>query len=830
MNPESLFMRARRLFMILIVLAIWPGTAAMAGDILEGIDVSPAGAPPQVLIHFRTAIQYISHSPPSQGQEIQVRLRTVSLLTDTGRDTVLPQRNEILQWTPTDRIPLSEVRFEPDVAGQARLLVHFRRLVHYARIHVSPDSRTLVIDLRAAGQHAKAKTSPPASGFETLKPPAPPSGRYVINLASSTRPFDLHRIRKQLRSPGKILYMTQITLDGKIWYRLRLGFFESRKEAQALIVQIGSSYPRAWIARAPSEERRQAMKSSVREHQGAGKASDLERKVRKEYLVVHRPDLPPLPPERIERMMKEADDALAKGKFRHAARLYTALIERGTPAASREALEKLGLAKERLGQLAQAKSLYQEYLDLYPKDAHAPRVRQRLLGIVTARATPRERLGRKQGEHTPWEFFGGIAQYYRRDISVPDNGVSTVTQSMLSNDLDVTARKRSERYDFRVRFTGGYDHDFLDNGPGSRTRISSLYLDMSDASTAYSFRLGRQTRSTGGVFGRFDGVLGTWRLSPRVRINGVFGSPVQRSQDGVDANRYFYGASLDLGTFVEHIDTVLYVIEQQAFGILDRRAVGGEVRYLDSKRSFLASADYDISYDLLNTFFMIGNLRLPDGSSINATVDIRRNPLLTTSNALQGQTTSDLDRLVNLLGGEDVTRQVALDRTSLSRTATLGVTHPLNPHYQINADITISNVSGTSSSAGVEGIPGTGNEYFYNLQLIGSSLLKAGDIGILGLRYADASTSRTLSISMDSRYPLNRFWRINPRARLDYRDNSNDGSIQWTLAPSLRINYRFKRYMEFELEAGSEWSSRKFTDSTSNDSAYFLTMGYRADF
>ncbi len=139
-------------------------------------------------------------------------------------------------------------------------------------------------------------------------------------------------------------------------------------------------------------------------------------------------------------------------------------------------------------------------------------------------------------------------------------------------------------------------------------------------------------------------------------------------------------------------------------------------------------------------------------------------------------------------------------------------------------------MSGTSSSAGVEGIPGTGNEYFYTLQLIGNSLLKAGDIDILGLRYADASASRTLSLTMVSRYSFSRSWRINPRARLDYRDNFNDGSIQWTLAPSLRIDYRLKRRIEFEFEAGSEWSSRRFTDSTSSDSACFLTMGYRADF
>ncbi|RMG28529.1 MAG: hypothetical protein D6721_08130 [Gammaproteobacteria bacterium] len=817
------YARPSRRFVLLLWLLCVPLTV-FARDVLEGIDVSPPGATPQVLIHFSTAVQYITHSPPDHGQEIQVRLRTLGL-TGSQEDLVLAQRNEILQWTPTERIPLYEVRFEPDVAGQARLLVRFRRPVHYRNLRLSADARTLLIDLVPPAA-AQAAPKPGPAAARPAHRPSLPAGRYVINLASSTRPFDLRAAARRIPVEKHILYTTQVTIEGKLWYRLRLGFFASRAQAKAVLPRLASFYPRAWVARVPREEKRHA----VEQTRAAARPGGTRPPRHREYLVVHRPDLPPLPPERIRRMMSEADTALAKGNYRRAAQLYTALVERGTPEAGKTALEKLGLARERLGQLAQAKALYEQYLDQYPNDPGARRVRQRLLGIVTARAKPRARLGRKRGAREPWEFFGGIAQYYRRDISVPDSGSTTVTQSMLINDLDVTARKRGERLDYRFRFTGGYDHDFLNNGKGSRTRVSSLYLDLTDASTTYSLRAGRQTRSTGGVFGRFDGLLATWRWQPRLRLNGVFGSPVQRSRDGVDTHRHFYGISLDMGTFLDRIDTVLYYIEQHAYGILDRRAAGGEIRYLDPKRSLLTSVDYDLSYRLLNTFFLIGNLQLADGSTINATVDIRRNPLLTTSNALQGQTTTDLSVLSGQLGGEDALRQVALDRTSLTRNFTLGLTHPLDAHYQINTDITVSNTSATATSAGVQGIPATGNQYFLNVQLIGSSLLKEGDIGILGVRYADTSSSRTLSLTADSRYPISRQWRINPRARLDYRDNQNDGSTQWTLAPTLRVDYRMKRNVEFELEVGSEWSSRRFSSTTTRDSAYFFTLGYRADF
>lgn len=55
------------------------------------------------------------------------------------------------------------------------------------------------------------------------------------------------------------------------------------------------------------------------------------------------------------------------------------------------------------------------------------------------------------------------------------------------------------------------------------------------------------------------------------------------------------------------------------------------------------------------------------------------------------------------------------------------------------------------ASGGVEAIDGTGNEYIYSVQLIGSSLLKEGDVSILGVRYYDAKDSRTSSLIVNTR-------------------------------------------------------------------------------
>jgi hypothetical protein len=144
--------------------------------------------------------------------------------------------------------------------------------------------------------------------------------------------------------------------------------------------------------------------------------------------------------------------------------------------------------------------------------------------------------------------------------------------------------------------------------------------------------------------------------------------------------------------------------------------------------------------------------------------------------------------------------------------------------------VTVSNLSGTDASGGVAAVPGTGNEYFYGLQLIGSNLIKNGDINVLGLRYANTSTADTTTLTLDTRYPIETAWRINPRLRVDYRDNSNTGSTQWIGTPSLRIDYRWRRRYHFEVEGGYEWSTEDLPNDTQDSTSYFFSLGYRADF
>ena len=65
-------------------------------------------------------------------------------------------------------------------------------------------------------------------------------------------------------------------------------------------------------------------------------------------------------------------------------------------------------------------------MKLYPEGEDADRVKQRLSGILTARAEPKGKLrkGRKRRDRESeleWTTYGSISQFYNRDVSKINN-------------------------------------------------------------------------------------------------------------------------------------------------------------------------------------------------------------------------------------------------------------------------------------------------------------------------------------------------------------------------------------------------------------------------
>lgn len=834
----------RRLLSLTLVFLLsawqWPAWGQQM-RIVDQIDVDDVGEQTRIRLNFNVPLQYINHAPHDHGDKIVLQLRPVVAAQTQEIDFTQP---ESLNWESTPGVPLQFVRYEGGTSQRVQIGIYFNTTTDF-EVQPSPDARSLNILLpRPQRMEPAAPAAPQPPRVEAAPAPAVPpiDGRYVLNLESSIEARPLPDAESLSLQAPLVLYAIHSPVDGRIWNRIRLGFFTTKEAALAVQRRLQARYPRAWIAVAGEDERREALRSGTRIDAGIPVEGTPPPLLPRQPELM--PSLPALPQERLDALMEEARQAMAGGEYSRAIQIYTKLLQHTDTGRHQDAHEFLGLARERNGQLAHAKLAYEQYIQRYPEGPGAERVRQRLAGLTTARMAPKEKLrAPERGRDEPvWDVFGSFSQYYRRDTShivTEDTGTATpsrtsetrVNLSSLSTDLDITGRRRGGPVEIQSRFTGGYEHDFLDEdeGRGSLSRVSSLYVDLQDRTHAIGGRLGRQTRSSGGVLGRFDGALLSYQWLPTVKLNAVSGYPVDSSKDSPNTERLFYGVNADFGTYANAWDFNVFIIEQQIDDLLDRRAVGGEARYFDPVRSLLTYVDYDISYSELNTFLLLANWNLPYQVTLNATIDYRNSPILTTRNAIQGQGVETLAELRNSFTDDDI-RQLAQDRTADSRSYTLGLSRPLSERFQISGDVTLSELEGTPASGGVEAMPGTGSEYFYNLQLIGSNLLKEGDISILGLRHSDTSTAKTTSVSLNERYPINSVWRINPRLRIDYRQNVNTDTDQWTGAPSILMDYLWRKRYRFEFEAGGEWSQRQLSDATEDTRSYYVYMGYRADF
>lgn len=774
------------------LLLFWVCSVAVAQqrDAIELVEIRDTAAGPEIRIDLGVPMQYLNHVPSARGDQLLVRLRPVATGSGVGAD--LTSRQEY-PWTPTARVPLSGVQFERLDPNTAQVVLTFRRQVSFS-LPERKDFRGLRVLL--------AEPSPPVTT----------QSAYAVNLISSTKPFDAATLQRVRALTDQTVYVTQFTRNGRRWYRLRVGFYPDRARAEQGRHRLNSQFPEAWTAPVTPEEMARASATAgvfaSEQPESADDATEAS----------------------VGELMAQARRAMIASNYPEAIALYSRVLAFPGHSRQREALELLGLARERNGQLAQAKAVYESYLKRYPEGEEAERVRQRLVTLITASLPARDKLREPEARTAEggWETYGSLSQYYWRDSFQVDSEPADTTQSAITTDFDLVARRRGDGADLRARITAGDYRDLLSDGPGDASYVSSAYVERNGRDSDLWFRLGRQTSSSDGVLGRFDGAKVGYRVADGLRVNAVAGYPVAWSRDGVDTDRQFIGVSADLGPYNEAWEVGLFAIEQRNLGRVDRRGVGAETRYFRNDLSVLGYLDYDIFYDALNTALLLATWTLADETTLNATLDVRKTPVLTTGNALQGQTASDLDELGQQFSDSEI-YDLALDRTATSRSFTLGVSRPLNPRLRLNADATVSRISATEESGGVPAIPATGDDHFYNLQLVATDLLTTGDISSFGVRYSDAGSASTRGVYADSRYPVNDAWWVRPRLRADQRGYDN-GDSQWAYAVGLRTEYRWRRNVTFELDLTGEWIDREWVDERERTTGYYGLLGYRYEF
>ena len=590
-------------------------------------------------------------------------------------------------------------------------------------------------------------------------------------------------------------------------------------------------------------------------------------------------DIPPFRPSMsMEKyagdLMEMGRTALAAGDHEKAVQMFNALLNLPPNKQSQEAQEMVGVARERNGETSKARAEYEHYLKAYPDGEGAVRVKQRLATLAQAPAqiaqgktggTARKKIDHMQVYGSVYEYYyGGYSQTKITDkVANSTTNINNHDQSLLQSSFDVTGRYRKDEYDNKLVVRGTQTYNLLATSDLRRniSRLRALYYEHS-SQDSYLVRVGRQPGNQGGILDfRFDGALVRYTAVPQfLNVNFLAGQPRQFSLSSgyvpddprnfrADLKRYFYGVNVDIGPIGQAWSGNLYFINQMVNGVVDRRAVGTELRYAANGKNAFTLIDYDVSYNVLNVAMLSGSW-VTEATTYTFLADHRRTPYLQTTNALFG-TPNATFQTVNTTN-ESLLREQAKAVTATSDLFLAGVLHAVSKDWQLGGDVRLNRISGTGATncllitpgtttlfldpnattdaaCSLQALPGTGNIWTYTAQAIGTNFPFENTTFVANASYISSPAYRAQSLT------LNSLARFGPQLRFDtfvllYHQKDSFDVELYRVTPTVRIDYRFLDSWTFEATGGFEKTLQESATQKDSTSRQFFFFGLRWDF
>lgn len=834
---------------VVALLGLRSAGAETMGSALENILVSKQGSEAIVRILPRCGMRYLIHSPPKGGSALRVRMSMSSecdsLLKEVVSETYdasgrhLADIDNVVfdsvnRRTANITITMSEPHeFEVHQGSNGWVEIRIEtgwEASELAGTVPDPLPRLPVEDPDSVGVGIDGTLRDSSNrGPSRLTTWTPEPERFVVQLGVFANVDTALEALGDEPEHGSF-YTNELIVNGKTWQGLQLGFFDSEAAAEIAREIYAARFPDAWV-RAIGEFDSQPVVADD---------SDSDAVIPAVAAIEGRT----AGAEELEHGMLGAREAILSGDYDEAISLYTGVLEVPDHSHRPRAREFLGVANERSGRHAAAISEYRAYLREFPESDGVSRVSERLSGLTSARSRPRERVtARPTDSSAPdWQWFGGVSQYYRRDVSQRiENGDGILGASALYNYADFTVRRRGERFDLLGRASGNYVYDLNNTRRSDEDNVawvSDAFLQVQDQELEVDVTLGRQRHYGSGVLGRFDGAAVDYQWRPDISFGLVSGIPIDSSRYIANRERFFYAFNAKVTNIRNKLDLELFTHQQTVGGISDRESVGSEIHFRDNRWNVVALLDFDLSYKLLNTALLSGNWQVSETMTLNGRIEKGTSPFITTRNALAGQSATRVDELLATFS-EGAIRTLARDRTADATYVSIGISAPVGQKLRFSTDVAMHEIGATVASGGVAAIPATGDQVFINATLVGTSLLRSGDLTRVVLRQDTTRTTEASSIQLDARYPLTDTLRLNPAMRFTRRTILSDGSEQRIAEPSIRLLYRWRRHILFELEAGGRWSNRVLPpgivdpflpDGSEEIYGSYLNLGYRAEF
>ncbi len=661
---------------------------------------------------------------------------------------------------------------------------------------------------------------------------------YSINLASSGSRITESDLKIPAEYSNDLIYLNKVKVNNKIYYRLVMGNYSTQDAAAEVIKKLKPDYPSAWI-----NFRTKTEIAGLKNRLLAIKPAPV---IPKPVVTAPKPVLKPVPTlasripasknfQLAAKLLEDAKQKFIDQNYPRVLAITGKVEEIGNIDQQQEALELTGVVRERQQKIPQAIAVYNEFLKRYPKSERASKIENRLQGLKTMNFDPKKRMATEDKvKASDWYISGSVSQYYRNDVLAIDTLDNEEVNDSLVSDMNIFARRKTETDSLVLRFDGGIVSDFIESS--NESRISRAMVNYTNNEGEYQIIGGRQSRTAKGVLGRFDGLVYKDITNPDFGWSLFSGFPVQSSYDSIDTDRVFYGGDISL-RFSKEFNMDYYLIQQDAAGLTDRQAIGTEFQYRSDRGFFYGIIDYDLFYKDLNNVTAITNYRHNDQLTFNLTVDHRNSPLLTTTNAIQGQGVDTLDELKTKTGlSDEQIYQLAEDRTSKSTNIYAGSTYVIDDDHQIYLSLALSSTEATKASAATATSPAVAAvEATDNVYVSGDYTIRGfffdKDYTTVGVRVSDTSSSQTTSFRGRSRFQSSRInnLRYDPRIRIDYRSSKITNDDQYIINPSFKISYKPSKKLSLEGSVGLEYSNYDIPNRN-DQSFYSLFLGYTYQF
>ncbi len=533
--------------------------------------------------------------------------------------------------------------------------------------------------------------------------------------------------------------------------------------------------------------------------------------------------------EQVGTQLKEAARLYSKREYGAAAIIYQRLSGASNVEQSAWALELYGVCLEQQGDHDAALAVFDDWLERYQGTAGEVRVKQRQIALLTASTEPQliRKLATQRNNDT--QVYGSTSLMYRGlSRKVADQDAETAISS-LAGDLDLHMRARSGSFLWRSRVTGGYLSDQSDRGD-SDGRVSNLYASIMHEPSGAELTVGRQRASENGIYGYFDGASFSYPLGELVTLSLRGGAVSTSSQDAPSSDHKVYGVGTEIHLADPGLRLQLYAMEQTYDGLTERRAVGAEISYFNDFSHYLLVADYDIKFKEANNLMLNSSWQLGDVTNVALSLGYQRSPFLSATNAIIGEYDMDLDELVGGLDdGLDI-YDAALDKTALSRYASLVVNRQLSDSLRVIGEAFYYQMSDLPQYDPAFESPDTDANTTWGLQLVWGDALFANDMLSTGLRYTSGDVANNATVFIDEKLRFDHGVDLIARLSASRRWLEDMDQDTYTVRPGLRLAWHITPDFLLDLELGYEWLLQDFQADDFQVHQGFAMMGLRRRF